>query len=164
MDINIQNWTEETMVNGPTFDLKRGNICRKRTGLSHFITIYWSFHCAEGVYTFSEIKPIASGIFLALDDVRKGYWNARAARFNTRPVPSQLTIWPETDLPQAEIQKIVLQSLKSEINYLAQRLRKSIRSNRRETEKTVHFGPRDIVVTTQAYWGKNNPLSYSVML
>ena len=103
MDINIQNWSKETVVNGPTFDAERWNTNRQRTGLSPFITIYWSFHRAEEDDTFSEARMIAKDIFLAFDEVRKGWWNARAERFNNLPVPGQLTIWPEIDLPQAEI-------------------------------------------------------------
>ena len=165
MDINIQNWSKETVVNGSTFDAERWNTNRQRTGLSHFVTIYWSFHRAEEDDTFSEARMIAKDIFLAFDEVRKGWWNERAECFNDRPEPGQLLVWPETDLPSAEIKRIVLQSVKLEINVLAKRMRTSIRSNRRqEADKTVHFGPLEIVVRTQAYRGINNALSYSVML
>ena len=164
MDINIHNWNEETVVNGPTFDGERWNINRQRTGLSHFVTIYWSFHRAADIYTFFEASRIAKDIFSAFDEVRTGWWNLRAERFNNRPVPGQLLLWPEGDLPAAEIQRIVLQSVKFEINGLAKKMRNSIRSNRRLPDKTVHFGPIEILVRTQAYKGINNALSYSVML
>ena len=164
MDIDIQDWNGDRVLNKPLSSLERGNDDQRRTGRSLFLSFFWFLSC-NGVDRYHDIQQIAIILWNAFDDERKSHLEARAILLNERPVPGLLPVWPEEDLRILNLQEIVLQSLKKEMNYFAKSVRNAIQVVLKgRLTKTVRFGLQHVKVAAQEYCGKNNPLPVNKLL
>ena len=118
---HIQHWTTDRVLNEPLSSLKRGNINQRRTGQSLFLSFLWFLSC-DGDNQYLDIQQISIGLWNAFNDDTKSHWEARGTHINDRPLPGLLQVWPEANLPHENIQDIVLQSMKSKMNYFAKRV------------------------------------------
>ena len=118
----IEQWTADRVLNEPLSSLERLNINRTRTGRALFISFVWVLCRGDRNNRYAAIRRISIRRWDAFNADTKSHWNARATRLNLRPTPGLLEVWPQADLPFENIQQIVLQSLKTEMNIFARRV------------------------------------------
>ena len=122
---HIQHWTSDRVLNEPLSSLERRNNNPRQTGRSLFLSFFW-FLSRNGDNRYQDIQLISIGLWNAFNDDTKSHWEARATRLNDRPVPGLLSVWPQDDLPFENLQDIVLQFVKMEMNDFAKSVRNTI--------------------------------------
>ena len=123
---HIEQWTTDRVLNELLSSLERLNINQRQTGRSLFISFVWFISRGDRNNRYKAIQQLSICRWDAFNNDTKSHWNARATRLNLQPTPGLLEVWPQADLPIENIQHIVLQSLKTEMNIFARKVRNLI--------------------------------------